>query len=150
MKIVVVETLRIGEFPNLLYVVIRTDEGISGLGETFSGAASVEAWVHETAAPILLGRDPRNVEWIWHELSPIVGFDGAGVENRGRSAIDIALWDICGKAAGEPVWRLLGGKVRESVPLYNTCAGAHYTRRTIGWHLSERWLDRPTGWVTGD
>ena len=132
MKITRIETVRIAEFPNLLYVQIHIDEGIVGLGETFSGAAAVEAWIHETAAPLLMAEDPRDVDRLWHKLSPIIGFDGAGVENRGRSAIDIALWDIAGRAAGQPVWRMLGGMHRDCIPLYNTCAGSNYVRNVIG------------------
>ena len=132
MRITRIETVRIAKFPNLLYVQIHTDEGIVGLGETFSGAAAVEAWIHETAAPLLIAEDPRDVDRLWHKLSPIIGFDGAGVENRGRSAIDIALWDIAGRAAGQPVWRMLGGLHRDCIPLYNTCAGSRYVRNVIG------------------
>jgi galactonate dehydratase len=53
-----VDTLRLGEFPNILFVLIYTDEGLVGLGETFFGARAVEAYVHETIAPYLLGQDP--------------------------------------------------------------------------------------------
>ena len=55
MKITELETILVGEFPNLCYVRVHTDEGVSGLGETFFGAEAVSAWVHETAAAYLLG-----------------------------------------------------------------------------------------------
>ena len=58
MKITRVETLRLGEFPNIFWVRLHTDEGLVGLGETFMGAAAVEAYVHEWAAQKLLGKDP--------------------------------------------------------------------------------------------
>jgi L-alanine-DL-glutamate epimerase-like enolase superfamily enzyme len=57
MKIVQVDTLRLDEFPNILFVQVHTDEGLTGLGETFFGARAVEAYVHETAAPYLLGTE---------------------------------------------------------------------------------------------
>jgi len=61
MKITAIQTLRLDEFSNILWVKIHTDEGISGLGETFFGAKAVEAFIHETAAPKLIGRDPLQV-----------------------------------------------------------------------------------------
>ncbi|MDQ3591179.1 MAG: mandelate racemase/muconate lactonizing enzyme family protein, partial [Actinomycetota bacterium] len=62
MKVVQVDTLRLDEFPNILFVQVRTDEGLTGLGETFFGARAVEAYVHETAAPYLLGKDPLHID----------------------------------------------------------------------------------------
>ncbi|WP_299819681.1 mandelate racemase/muconate lactonizing enzyme family protein [uncultured Jannaschia sp.] len=130
MKIVAVETLRLGEFPNILWVRVETDEGLTGLGETFMGAAAVEAYIHETAAPRLIGRDPMQIEAIGRDLLGYLGWRGAGVETRGNSAIDIALWDIFGKATGLPVSVALGGKSRETIRTYNTCAGYRYVRDT--------------------
>ena len=62
MKITEFETIRVTEFPNILWVRVHTDEGIAGLGETFFMAETVEAYVHEVAAPRLLGRDPLEIE----------------------------------------------------------------------------------------
>jgi len=128
MKITAVETLRLGEFANIIWILIRTDEGISGLGETFMGAAAVEAYIHETVAPKLIGRDALQIEAINRDLIGYLGWRGAGVETRGNSAIDIALWDIFGKALGVPVSIALGGKSRDTVRTYNTCAGYRYVR----------------------
>ncbi len=58
MKTTAVETLRLGEFPNLIWVRVHTDEGVIGLGETFFGAEAVEAYIHESVAPYLLGQGP--------------------------------------------------------------------------------------------
>ena len=58
MKITAIQTLRLDEFSNIVWVTVHTDEGFSGLGETFFGAKAVEAFIHETAAPKLIGRDP--------------------------------------------------------------------------------------------
>lgn len=143
MKITDVETLRLGEFPNIVWVLVRTDEGLSGLGETFMGAAAVEAYIHETVAPRLIGRDPLQIEAINRDLMGYLGWRGAGVETRGNSAIDIALWDIFGKALGQPVSVALGGKSRETIRTYNTCAGYRYVRDTRAqavenWGLGEK------------
>jgi len=130
-KITAVETVQIGAFPNLLYVRLHTDEGLVGLGETFSGAAAVAAWVHETAARIVLGKDALAIEGIWRALNPVVGYGGTGVESRGRSAIDFALWDILGQSAKLPLYQLLGGATRERIRIYNTCAGYGYVRNIV-------------------
>jgi L-alanine-DL-glutamate epimerase-like enolase superfamily enzyme len=128
MKITAVETVRLAEFPNLVWVRLRTDEGLVGLGETFMGAAAVEAYIHESAAPKLIGRDPVQIEAINRSLINYLGWRGTGVETRGNSAIDIALWDLFGKAIGRPVCEALGGKSRERIRVYNTCAGYKYIR----------------------
>jgi galactonate dehydratase len=128
MKITAVETVRLGEFPNLVWVRLRTDEGVTGLGETFMGAAAVEAYIHESAAPKLIGRDPIQIEAINKSLINYLGWRGTGVETRGNSAIDIALWDLFGKAIGRPVCEALGGKSRDRIRVYNTCAGYKYIR----------------------
>jgi len=128
MKITAVETVRLGEFPNLIWVRLRTDEGLTGLGETFMGAAAVEAYIHESAAPKLIGRDPIQIEAINKNLINYLGWRGTGVETRGNSAIDIALWDLFGKAIGRPVCEALGGKSRDRIRVYNTCAGYKYIR----------------------
>ena len=128
MKITAVETVRLGEFPNLVWVRLRTDEGLTGLGETFMGAAAVEAYIHESAAPKLIGRDPIQIEAINKSLINYLGWRGTGVETRGNSAIDIALWDLFGKAIGRPVCEALGGLSRDRIRVYNTCAGYKYIR----------------------
>lgn len=130
MKIVAVETLRISERPNLIWVRLRTDEGISGLGESWFGSGPVEADVHERIAPLLLGEDPGCIQALSRKLRPYVGFFGTGAEMRACSAVDVALWDIAGKAAGKPIHDLLGGALRECIPIYNTCAGPDYVSKT--------------------
>lgn len=91
MKITAIETIRIAERPNLLWLEVHTDEGITGLGETFFGAATVEAHVHEWIAPRVLGRDPLQIDALAADLVGYLGFRSAGAEMRGNSAFDIAL-----------------------------------------------------------
>lgn len=138
MKITKVETLRLGEFPNIIWVRIHTDEGLVGLGETFMGAAAVEAYIHEWAGPKLLGKDPLAIEARNKDITGYLGWRGSGVETRGNSAIDIALWDIFGKAANMPLYTALGGKSRDSIRIYNTCAGYQYVRSTVN-QTSANW-----------
>ena len=143
MKITQVETLRLGEFPNIIWVRLRTDEGLVGLGETFMGAAAVEAYLHEWVAPKLLGQDPLAIESRNRDITGYLGWRGSGVETRGNSAVDIALWDIFGKAANMPIHTALGGKSRDSIRIYNTCAGYQYVRSatnqtTANWGLGKK------------
>ena len=134
MKVTDIETVRLDSFPNILWVRVHTDEGIIGLGETFYGSHAAESHIHQTIAPYLIGKDPRNIERHQAHLVGYLGFCGSGAEVRGRSAIDIALWDILGKSVKLPLCDLLGGKVRDSIKVYNTCAGYSYvqTRPTQG------------------
>ncbi len=138
MKITAIETLRLGEFPNLLWVWVETDEGVTGLGETFFGPRAVEGYIHETAAPLVLGQDPTRVTHLNKKMQGYVGFRGSGAETRGASAIDIALWDIWGKATGQSVCQLLGGRQRDAIRTYNTCAGYRYVRSNRG-QASDNW-----------
>lgn len=141
MRITALETLRLGEFANLLWVRLHTDEGLVGLGETFFGARAVEAYLHESAAPALLGRDPLAIERIGRELTSYVGYAGTGAEARGRSAVDLALWDLLGQASRLPVYQLLGGLTRDRVRTYNTCAGYRYVRSRPDWGTDDWGLE---------
>ena len=130
MKITKIETVRIAEFPQLLWLYVHTDEGSRGLGETFFSPSAVEAYLHDDLAPRLLDRDPLAIDSISRDLVPYVGFRSTGVEGRAASAIDIALWDLFGKVCGQPLVQLLGGWTRKRIRTYNTCAGAQYMRRS--------------------
>jgi galactonate dehydratase len=142
MKITRVETLRLGEFANLIWLRLHTDEGLVGLGETFFGASSVEAYIHDWCAPKLLGRDPLMIEALSRDLQGYLGWRSAGTETRALSAVDIALWDIFGQAFSRPICDMLGGRSRDKIRVYNTCAGYKYVRdasaQTVSnWHIGE-------------
>lgn len=128
MKITAIETVALERFPNLLWVRVHTDEGIVGLGETFYGTGSAEGHIHAYAAGLLIGEDPLQIDRHAKRLVSYVGHSGTGAEMRGNSALDVALWDIWGQATGQPVYQLLGGRSRDSIPVYNTCAGYRYVR----------------------
>ncbi len=134
MKVEAIETIRLGALPNLLHVRLHTDQGLVGLGESFYGPEATEAHIHRTIAPYLLGRDPRAIEAHQPHLVGYLGFVGSSAEMRARSAIDIACWDILGQSAGLGLSELWGGRVREEIRVYNTCAGHSYvqTRPTQG------------------
>ncbi|MBU4610379.1 mandelate racemase/muconate lactonizing enzyme family protein [Achromobacter sp. GG226] len=136
-RITCVRTLRLAHRPSLIWLEVDTEDGRTGLGETFRGAAAVETVLHEEIAPWLIGRDATHIEAISrHLLSPYVGFNASGAETRAASAVDIALWDLAGQRQGVPLYVALGGGARESVPVYNTCAGYAFNttgkRRDIG------------------
>lgn len=123
MKITKIETIRVREHPRLVWVQIHTDTGLVGLGETFYVPRAVEAVIHDVAAPLLLGEDPVDIERHWHALFHITNYWGyAGAEMRAISALDIALWDLVGQSTGQPIYNLLGGRVRDRIKTYNTCA----------------------------
>ncbi|MBB5752201.1 mandelate racemase/muconate lactonizing enzyme family protein [Prosthecomicrobium pneumaticum] len=110
--------------PNNLWVRIHTDSGLSGLGETYYLPRAVAAVIHDVYAPLLVGRDPRDIENHWQNLFSLVNFCGPmGAEMRAISAIDVALWDLLGQIAGLPIHTLLGGRSRDRIRLYNTCVG---------------------------
>ncbi|MFH5776301.1 mandelate racemase/muconate lactonizing enzyme family protein [Paracoccus broussonetiae] len=132
MKITKLETVRVAERPNLLWVLVHTDEGLTGLGETFFGAETVEAYIHEYVAPRVIGRNPLQIDLLASELVGYLGFRSSGAEVRGNSAFDIALWDIFGKATGQPIAQLLGGFSRSEIRTYNTCAGTEYIKKATG------------------
>lgn len=122
------ETIRCPIQPNVLLMRLYADDGLTGLGESFFGAEAVEAYLHETVAPLLVGAPLPSPERLRRLLTGHVGFQGSGVETRGNGAVDIAVWDLLGKATGQPVATLLGGPYQDSLPVYNTCAGPSYVK----------------------
>jgi len=104
------------------WVRIHTDTGLCGLGETFPAPGSEKAVLLDDYVPILLGRDPRDIERLWLDLFTRIQYRGwGGAEIRALSAVDVALWDLLGKCAGLPAYMLLGGQCWDSIPIYNTC-----------------------------
>ena len=123
MKIKHIETVRVSDPADVIWVRIHTDTGLIGLGETWYASKTVESAVHDHFAPLIVGRDPFAIERHWlnmFRLSDHAGYGGA--ELRAISAIDMALWDIKGQAAGVPVYELLGGAVRKKIRVYATGA----------------------------
>jgi galactonate dehydratase len=105
-----------------LWVRIHTDSGLIGLGETYPFPEAEAAVVRRSLAPVLLGKDPSQIDRLWADMFLAVSYAGwAGAEMRAISAVDMALWDLAGKASGLPVYQLLGGASRHRIRTYNTC-----------------------------
>ncbi len=125
LKITDVRTAYVSAHGPQLHVRIYTDQGIIGQGEAtdaaIGGAAIIRSWKR-----MLVGRDPLNVEAIWEQIRRFGIFAGAqsGQYVTALSGVEIALWDIAGKATGLPVYQLLGGKVRDRIRVY--CDSAHH------------------------
>ena len=115
MKITGIKTYCIDCFrTNWTFVKVETDEGLAGLGEgtlEYKEGALLGAIADLEHA--LVGRDPFDTEAIWHENYRDAYWRGGPVLMSAISAVDMALWDLKGKALGVPCWKLLGGKCRE-------------------------------------
>jgi galactonate dehydratase len=118
MKITQFELLKVP--PSWVWLLIHTDTGITGLGEPFleNHPESVIAEV-KRLEPFLLGKDPRQIETLWETMyNAGIGYKGGPVTMSALSGIDMALWDIAGKAAGQPVHQMLGGACRGRIKMY--------------------------------
>jgi len=108
-----------GGHRNFLFVVVDTDEGIYGVGEAgITGREKAVIGAIENFREILIGEDPFRTEHIWQFLFRGGFFPAQRILSSALSAIDIALWDIKGKATGLPIYDLLGGKVRDKIICY--------------------------------
>ncbi|MBB3136936.1 galactonate dehydratase [Rhizobium pisi] len=105
---------------NWLFLKIDTDEGITGIGECSGWPRVIETAIHDLV-PVLIGEDPAHIERLWQKMHiAMMGHGMLGTVGGGAmTGIDMALWDIKGKALGVPVWMLLGGKVRDRIPIYS-------------------------------
>lgn len=114
-----------GGFRNYFFLVIDTDEGIYGVGEGGIPSRELASMaLIEHLKPLLIGEDPFRIEHLWQKLWRCGFFPAEGLLSAVISAIDIALWDIKGKALGVPVYELLGGRVRDKVRMYTHFGGA--------------------------
>jgi galactonate dehydratase len=132
LKITDVQVFVVNAGRNYVYVKVSTDQGIHGWGEAYS-AGPDEA----TAATVrdfkewLVGKDPRNIEYLWATMYNFTRFPGGLVVNSAISGIEHALWDIAGKAAGLPVYMLLGGKCRNKVRCYQAANSPEQAKSLI-------------------
>ena len=115
MKITSVECLVLDEeYP---YVILQTDEGVTGFGECFRRAPYVSKTTIETVfAPLVVGKSPFNSEDIWDNMLRAGGAAGPhGALLTAAAGVDLALWDLKGKALGTPIYNLIGGKNRDNI-----------------------------------
>ncbi|NOY42078.1 MAG: mandelate racemase/muconate lactonizing enzyme family protein, partial [Planctomycetes bacterium] len=105
---------------NWIFVRVETDEGIVGVGEatTEYHEKAVAAMIDEHFAPLLIGQDPTQVTHLWQQMQRFFWWRGGVVASSAASGIEQALWDVTGKAYDQPVYKLLGGAVRDQVRLY--------------------------------
>ena len=123
MKIIGVETVHVGEFSNLVWVRLHTDAGLIGLGETFRNPLATIAYIHETCAPALIGRDPLNRVAAIRDIRDRVGNHFSGyptrsIEVRGNSAVDMAPAATTTPWRGRPptrAWRSAAARFRTSL-----------------------------------
>ncbi len=128
-----------------IVVRVQTDEGLEGIGECSGRFWRVmKPYIEDIVAPLIVGMDPRDTQTVWDAVwTTTKALGPGGLQSTGMGAIDVALWDIAGKAAGLPLWRLLGGKARERIPVYWSAG--------LGWQLqpAEMLAKVRTGWDLG-
>jgi L-rhamnonate dehydratase len=106
-------------FHGWLIVEIFTDAGHVGIGNAALAPRLTKQTIDLYLKPLLIGADAWDVEFLWqHMYRKTIAFGRRGIGMTAISAVDIALWDILGKAAGQPVFRLLGGRTKASIPVY--------------------------------
>ena len=104
-----------------MLVRITTDAGIYGLGSVGVGSGAAAYVLEHHLKPILVGQDPFDVEFLWESMfRSTLNYGRKGLVLEAISAADIALWDIMGKATGQPVYNLLGGRTQTKIPVYGS------------------------------
>lgn len=106
-------------FHSWLIVEITSDTGLVGIGEAALAPRVTKQLIDLYLTPILLGQNPFDSEYLWqHMYRRTMAFGRKGIGMVAISAVDIAIWDLLGKATKQPVFRLLGGKTKEKIPVY--------------------------------
>ncbi len=106
-------------FHGWLIVEVFTDQGLVGLGNAALSPTVTKQVIDQYLAPLLIGSDPWDVEFLWQHMYRLtMAFGRKGIGMVAISAVDIALWDLLGKASKQPVYRLLGGRTKPRIPVY--------------------------------
>jgi L-alanine-DL-glutamate epimerase-like enolase superfamily enzyme len=106
-------------FHSWLIVEIFTDNGLVGIGNAALSPRVTKQVIDLYLKPLLIGADPWDIEFLWqHMYRKTMAFGRKGIGMVAISAVDIALWDILGKSAKQPVYRLLGGRTKPKIPVY--------------------------------
>ena len=117
---------------NWLFVKVLTDEGIYGIGEASGWPRVVETAIKDLSG-VVAGDDPMHIERLWSKMfNAMMGHGMTGVVGGGAiTGIEMALWDIKGKALGLPVWNLMGGKIRDEIPIYTHATTADRAKELV-------------------
>jgi L-alanine-DL-glutamate epimerase-like enolase superfamily enzyme len=114
-------TLWMGPGQDPYAIEIETDEGITGSCVNYGGGAFACAVIDQHFRRFLIGQDPSNIELIWDQMNrSTLPYGLGGITNMAIAGVDLALWDLMGHALKQPVYRLLGGQTKESIPCYVT------------------------------
>src|SRR5215475_8588397 len=106
-------------FHGWLLVEIFTDDGLVGIGNAALAPQATKQVIDLYLKPLLIGHDPWDIERLWqHMYRKTMAFGRKGIGMVAISALDIALWDVLGKSARQPVFRLLGGRTKQRIPVY--------------------------------
>ncbi len=106
-------------FHGWLVVEIFTDDGLVGIGNAALAPHITKQVIDLYLKPLLLGQNPWDIEFLWqHMYRKAMAFGRKGIGMTAISAVDIALWDLLGKSAKQPVYRLLGGRTKQRIPVY--------------------------------
>lgn len=129
MKITEIETRIVGNpWKNWVFALVRTDDGITGVGEgSLNGFGGAVAAAVGDLSTLVIGEDPTRIEWLGRRMQRDFYSDGGQIHRAAQAAIEIACWDILGRSLDVPIWKLLGGKVRDRVRAYAN-----------GWYRNER------------
>ena len=112
-------SMRTFTFHGWLVVEVFTDDGHVGIGNAALAPPITKQVIDLYLKPILIGADPWDIEYLWqHMYRKTMAFGRKGIGMAAISAVDIALWDLLGKSAKQPVYRLLGGKTKSRIPVY--------------------------------
>jgi L-rhamnonate dehydratase len=112
-------SMRTFTFHGWLIVEIFTDDGLVGIGNAALAPQVTKETIDLYLKPLLIGADPWDVEFLWqHMYRATMAFGRKGIGMVAISAVDIALWDLMGKSARQPVFRLLGGRTKRPIPVY--------------------------------
>ena len=113
------ETMGTFTFHGWLICEVMTDNGLVGIGNAALSPLITKQVIDQYLAPLLIGSDPWDVEFLWqHMYRKTMAFGRKGIGMVAISAVDIALWDLMGKSAKQPVYRLLGGRTKPRIPVY--------------------------------
>ncbi len=114
-----IDSMRGFSFHSWLLVEVETDAGLTGVGEAALAPRVSKQVIDLYLKPLLVGSDPFDTEFLWqHMYRKTMAFGRKGIAMVAISAVDLAIWDVIGKAVKQPLFRLLGGQTKPKIPVY--------------------------------